>query len=85
MSVGVAMHHTLRAHFYFSTTLSVVVYLHSPQTEVCLLCAGVVLGTTIDIAICCVSKLSSLPDTILSMRSIFTALRPESVRCVPGL
>ena len=34
------MRHTLRAHFYSSTTIDFVVCLHSPQTEVCPLCAG---------------------------------------------
>ena len=85
MFIGVAMHHTLRTHFCSSTTLSVAVYLHSPQTEVCPLCAGVVLGTTIDIVICCILGPSFLAGTTLGMSSIFTALRPKSIRYVPRL
>ena len=82
MSTGVAMHHTLRAYFYSSTTLGVTVYLHSPWIEVYLLCAGVVLGTTIDIAVYIISRLPFLPDTTLGMPSVFTALRPKSIHYV---
>ena len=85
MSVGVAVRHTLRAHFCSSTTLGVAVYLHSPQTEVCPLCIGVVLGTTIGIVAHCISRPLFLPGTTLSMPSIFTALILKSICCVPGL
>ena len=44
MSTSVAMRHTLRAHFWSSTTLGVAICLHSIQTKVCPLCAGVVFG-----------------------------------------
>ena len=70
MSAGVAMRHTLRAYFYSSTTLGVTVYLYSLQIEVCPLCVGVVLGTTIDIVICCISRLLFLPYTTLDMPSL---------------
>ena len=82
---GVAVRHTLRAYFYSSTTLDIVVCLHSLQTEVYLLCARVVLRTTIDVVVHCISRLPFLLNTTLSMPSIFIALRPESVYCVPGL
>ena len=85
MSVGVAVRHTLRVQFYFSTTLNVAVCLYSSQTEVYLLCAKLVLGTTIGIAVCCISRLSFLPGTTLSMPSIFIALRPDFFRYVSGL
>ena len=85
MSTSVAVRHTLRAHFYSRTTLDVAVCLHIPQTEVCPLCTRGVLGTTIGIAIRCISRLPFLPDTTLGMPSVFITLRPESVRCVLGL
>ena len=55
MFTSVAVRHTLRAYFCSSTTLVVPICLHNPQTEVCLLCAGVVLGTTINIVVHCIS------------------------------
>ena len=85
MSASVAICHTLMAHFCFTMTLDVVVCLYSPQTEVCPLCVGVVLGTTISIDVHCISKLSFLPDTALDMLSVFTALRLKFVCCVLGL
>ena len=85
MYAGEAMCHTLRAHFYSSTTLSVAVYLHSPQTEAYPLYAGVVLGTIIGIAIRCILRLSFLLGATLGMPSVFIALKPESVCCVLGL
>ena len=84
-SADVTVCHTLRANFYSNTTLGVTICLHSPQTKVCPLCVGGVLGTTIDIAVHCISRLPFLPSTTLSMSSIFTALRPEFVHCVPRL
>ena len=65
-----------QAYFYSSTTLGVAVCLHSPQTKVCLLCVGVVLGTTIGVAIYCISRFPFLPRITLGMSSVFTALRP---------
>ena len=47
--------------------------------------SGGVLGTTIGIAIRCISRLFVLSDTILSMLFVFTGLRPEFVHCVQGL
>ena len=85
MSTGVVVRHTLRAHFYFSTTLGVAIYLYRLQTEVCLLRARVVFGTTICIAICCISRLLFLPGTTLGMSFVFITLRPEFVRYVVGL
>ena len=85
MSASIVVHHTLRAHFYSNTTLGVAIYLHSPQMEVCLLCARVVLERTICIAVYCISRLSFLPNTTLDISSIFTALRPEFIHCVLGL
>ena len=55
-SVSVAVRRTLWVHFCSSTILSIVVCLHNPQTEVCPLCARTVLGTTIGIAIYCISR-----------------------------
>ena len=83
MSAGVAVRHALRANFYSSMTFCIVVCLHSPQIEICPLCAGVVLGTTIGIAVRCILRLSFLPDTTLGMLSVFTTLRLESVYYVP--
>ena len=86
MSADVVVRHTLGAYFYSNMTLGVVVFLHSPQTEVCPLCARVVLGITISIVVRCISRLSFLPDTTLDMLSIFTALRLKSVRlCIETL
>ena len=85
MSAGVVVRHTLRAYFYSSMTLGVAICLHSPQTEVCSPCAGVFLGTTISIAVHCISRFIFLPGMILVIPTIFTALRPESVRCMPRL
>ena len=85
MSAGVAVRHTLRAHFYTSTTLGIVVYLHSSQTEVYPLCARVVLGATIGIVIRCISRLPFSHNTTLGMSSIFIALRLESVHYAPRL
>ena len=66
-SVGVALRNTFRVRFCSSTTLDVAIYLHSPQIEVCLLCARVVLGTTIDIAIRFMSRPSFLPCMTLDI------------------
>ena len=85
MSIGVTVHHTLRVHFYSNMTLDIAICLHSPQTEVYLVCVGGVLGTTIGIAVRCISRLPFLPSMTLDMSSIFTTLRLESIRCVPGL
>ena len=85
MSIGVAVRHTLKLIFDSNITLGIVVCLHSPQTDVCPLCAKGVLGTTIDIAIRCVSRLPFFLGTTLGMPSIFIALRPESVHYVPRL
>ena len=85
MPAGVAMRHTLGARFYSNTTLSVAIYLYSPQIGVCPLCAKVVLGTTFGVAVRCLSRLLFLLSTILGMPTVFTALRLGSVRCVPRL
>ena len=85
MSVSVVVCHTFKAHFFSSTTLGIAVYFHSLQTKVCPLCVGVVLGTSINIAICCILRPPFLLGTTLCMSSVITTLRPESVCCVPGL
>ena len=80
MSVGVAMRHTLRAHFCSNTILSIVVCLHSPQTKVCLLCARVILGTTIGIAVRCISRPLFLPNTTLGVAVYLH--RPQTGVCL---
>ena len=71
--------------FFSSTTFGVIVCLHTPQTKVCPLCAGAFLGTTIDIAACCMLRPLFLPGMTAGMSSVFIALRPKSVNYVPGL
>ena len=85
MSAGIVVRHTLKAHFCSSTTLGIAICLHSPQTKVCPLCAGAVLGTTINIVVRCLSRPPFLPDMTLGMLFVFTALRSKSVCCVPEL
>ena len=85
MFIGVVIRHILMVHLCSSTTLGVVVCLYSSQTEVCQLCVGVVLGTTISIAICCISRPSFFLGMTLGMLSVFTALRLKFVHCVLGL
>ena len=85
MFTSVVVHHILRARFYFSMTLGIVVYFYNPQIEVCLLCAGVILGTTIGIAVCCISRLLFLPGTTLGMPFVSTTLRLEFINYISGL
>ena len=78
------VHHTLKAHFFSSTTLDVAVLLQSPQIEVCLLCAKAILATTIGVVVNCILRPLFLPGTTLGMPFVSTILRPKSVRCVLG-
>ena len=84
MPAGVAMRHTLGARICSNMTIDIVICLHSPQTGVCPMYAGVFLGTTISIVIHCISRLIFLPNMTLDMSSIFTALRSGSIHCVSG-
>ena len=52
---------------FLSTTLGIAIYLHSPQTKVCPLCARAVLGTIIGIAVHCMSRPSFLPGMTLGI------------------
>ena len=85
MFVGVAVRYTLKGHFYSSMTLGVAVCLHNPQTEVCLLCVEVILGTTIGVAIRYISRPPFFPGTTLGIPSVVTVLRTKSIHCVSRL